>query len=207
MNESHKLILNSDRVIFKPLSDNATHKINKEISINCPQFYCFSCLNPRPHSQKDVLPCPRCDETKVIDINDSETSQKTFQEHEVTSKKGCCLGTKSSQILMKTVLLQFSEQKNIQHKFQSRKMKMMRTLTEEYELMFQDIPIQSYEIDLGERIEQPPIDILSSTTTMEVGIDLGDLNAVALRTVPPHASNYQQRVVGQVEAHQRLAWH
>ena len=36
------------------------------------------------------------------------------------------------------------------------------TLTEEYELMFQDVPIQSYEIDLGERIEQPPIDILSA---------------------------------------------
>ena len=35
------------------------------------------------------------------------------------------------------------------------------TQTELYELMFQDIPIQSFEIDLGERILQPPIDILS----------------------------------------------
>lgn len=49
------------------------------------------------------------------------------------------------------------------------------------------------EIEIRFRDAEDPLNVLICTPTLELGIDIGHLNAVTLRNVPPSPSNYAQR--------------
>jgi hypothetical protein len=82
-----------------------------------------------------------------------------------------------------------------------------RTRTEHYQqhliLNRSPLPLRSQEhtaqLGTGElekrenRFRHGQINMLSCSTTLEMGVDIGDLQAVVLRNFPPHVSNYQQR--------------
>ena len=55
--------------------------------------------------------------------------------------------------------------------------------------LFQDIVLPQSENPLTD-----PVDLLSVTTTMEAGVDIGSLLAVMMANMPPMRFNYQQRV-------------
>lgn len=64
----------------------------------------------------------------------------------------------------------------------------------ERQRLFKDFVIGS-SIEQEEQLKRAKtIDILSVTTTMEVGVDIGSLQAVMLANMPPQRFNYQQRV-------------
>ncbi len=130
---------------------------------------CGQCSGLTPYLLKGR--CPVCGSENVSDMKKEDYEALSFWRDPI---KDALNGGKISVIDTEEHTAQLS------HKDQRND---LWSKTEKYELRFQDIVDD----------DDVPIDILSCTTTMEVGIDIGSLVAVGLRNIPPMRENYQQR--------------
>lgn len=195
------LALNAKKVVVNPFIDSAIPFKNDDEE-ETPIRYCYTCRQVRLTPDDGI--CSKCNSMDggVNFVNYEKGQSATLDEyfnqriffwrkaiHDLEKEIEARLDDDDAQFTTLKIFrteehtAQISDKLNDDDVF---------TNTELHELQFQDIPVRKASTIYP--IDEPPIDILSCTTTMEVGIDIGSLTAVALRTVPPHASNYQQRI-------------
>jgi hypothetical protein len=145
------------------------------IALDHKWFRCRSCFTDSPH--RLLGHCPRCGAPELVQFDPNTDpyvqSRKGFWRNPV---KAAHDGT-----ILPRLLSAEEHTAQLSHKDAATGW----VKTEEYELRFQDV--------LADPKNKPAVDVLSCTTTMEVGIDIGSLVAVGLRNVPPQRENYQQR--------------
>ena len=116
--------------------------------------------------------CPHCGSTDVAEMTDEELEGLSFWRKPLESALKPDFKIRNINTEEHTAQLSHKDQQED-----------LWSKTERYELRFQDL-VSGDEL---------PIDVLSCTTTMEVGIDIGSLVAVSMRNMPPSRQNYQQR--------------
>ncbi|WP_163468185.1 DEAD/DEAH box helicase [Fusobacterium sp. IOR10] len=135
-------------------------------------YMCEKCSGVFP--KKILGRCAHCGSEKIEKIKEKEFSKYNFWRKPVIDY---CENNPKKLI---TSINTEEHTAQLSHKDQREK---TWSTTENYEMRFQDVQID----------DEMPVDVLSCTTTMEVGIDIGSLTAIGLRNIPPRRENYQQR--------------
>jgi ATP-dependent helicase YprA (DUF1998 family) len=183
-------ILNLDLAIIEPI-ENALRselalkgtannyfldpsKVKIVIALTEKWYQCSDCMELRPFTISGHCSACGADQVHELDPQSSEY---------VRARKGFWRNPVQLALDSKAHLRGISVEEHTAQ-LSNRDNTRVHATTEQFELRFRDIR-------LSER--DRPIDVLSCTTTMEVGVDIGSLVAVGLRNVPPQRENYQQR--------------
>lgn len=135
-------------------------------------YRCEKCSGVFPFSFKGL--CCRCGNGRVKEISRTDFAGLSFYRDPVVQTIEEAPNVQISRINTEEHTAQLSHKDGRKDYWST---------TEDYEMRFQNVNIKESDI----------VDVLSCTTTMEVGIDIGDLTAVGLRNLPPTRENYQQR--------------
>jgi hypothetical protein len=149
-------------------------KLKIMIALTTIWHQCADCTELRPFTIASCCSACGADQVHEIDPKDSEY---------IRARKGFWRNPVRLALESKAHLRGISVEEHTAQ-LSNRDNTRVHATTEQFELRFRDIR-------LSER--DRPIDVLSCTTTMEVGVDIGSLVAVGLRNVPPQRENYQQR--------------
>jgi ATP-dependent helicase YprA (DUF1998 family) len=149
-------------------------KVRVHIDLNAPWFQCSECTELMPFTIRQR--CISCASAAVMRLDPADSqyirARKGFWREPVRLALGDVPRLRSISVEEHTA--QLSNRDNTR----------VHATTEKFELRFRDVQIENRDRS---------IDVLSCTTTMEVGVDIGSLVAVGLRNVPPQRENYQQR--------------
>lgn len=183
----------------KGLSDDHIKTVAKCLLLTTAEMDGKRYVNPSlvtlkydPYPQKDWYICPRCSrvapyslfgncthcmKSQVNKITESEIEGLRFWRDPVLRVTDEAEGEIITGINAEEHTAQLSHKDELDEK--------MWSTTEDFEMRFQNVFVDPKHAK--------PVDVLSCTTTMEVGIDIGSLTAVGLRNIPPMRENYQQR--------------
>jgi ATP-dependent helicase YprA (DUF1998 family) len=162
-------LMDPSKGVFVDVAKTAIH-----IDLQMPWFSCQRCTALLPFHMRGC--CGSCGEPGVLSMDPNGNvylrARKGFWRDPIIEARNSA--TRLRGIAVEEHTAQLSNRDNSR----------VHSTTEQYELRFKDVKVQNRD---------RPIDVLSCTTTMEVGVDIGSLVAVGLRNVPPQRENYQQR--------------